>query len=83
MSKAFDLVDHKILATKIKEAGCRGKVLVWLKSCLENRKQRVRIGVIESGKLKLKNGSLRETAFCPALFIMYNNDLEEINFMRK
>ena len=41
LSKAFDLVKHEKVITKIEEAGCGGdQVLKWFQTYLENREQR-------------------------------------------
>ena len=39
ITKAFDTVNHKILANKLYKLGIRGIALKWLKSCLSDRKQ--------------------------------------------
>jgi len=83
LSKAFDLVEHEKLITKIKEAGCGGQVLKWFQTYLENREQKVRIGEIESKTLKLKSGTPQGTALSPILFILYMNELGKIDLKGK
>jgi hypothetical protein len=41
LTKAFDCVIHDILLSKLIACGICGKVIMWLKSYLEGRKQRV------------------------------------------
>ena len=41
MSRAFDTIDHDILLNKCVSIGIRGTSFNWLKSYLEDRKQRV------------------------------------------
>ncbi|XP_052129829.1 uncharacterized protein LOC127751012 [Frankliniella occidentalis] len=52
MSKAFDLVDHKILLTKLSAYGIRGKVLKWMESYLSLRKQVVEISYSDGKVLR-------------------------------
>ena len=40
-SKAFDLVDHSLALTKIKNHGINGKILSWISEFLSDRPQRV------------------------------------------
>ena len=39
LSKAFDIVDHQILISKLNNYGVKRKNLSWFKNYLENRKQ--------------------------------------------
>ena len=43
LSKAYDVLDHKILLSKLNTYGIRGLVNQWFKSYLCNRKQHVEI----------------------------------------
>ena len=40
ISKAFDRVCHKLLLYKLQANGISGKLMLWFKSYLENRKQK-------------------------------------------
>ena len=42
--KAFDSVNHEILLNKLDNAGIRGNALLWFKSYLSGRNQKVNIG---------------------------------------
>ena len=39
---AFDMVDHQLLLTKMRDLGFSNQILTWLWSYLSNRKQAVR-----------------------------------------
>ena len=43
ITKAFDMVDHKLLLEKLFEAGIRGHINEWFGSYLNNRSQKVKI----------------------------------------
>ncbi len=43
MKKAFGVVDHKILLSKLDKLGVKNNALAWFKSYLSNRKQIVDI----------------------------------------
>jgi len=48
LSKAYDILDHKILLSKLNTYGIRGLVNQWFKSYLCNRKQYVEINYMEN-----------------------------------
>ena len=50
LSKAFDMLDHKILYSKLERYGIRGKCIDWFKSYLSNRKLRLKCRTADSGK---------------------------------
>lgn len=63
--KAFDIVDHSILLQKLQSYGLDNKSLIWFRSYLDERRQLVSMGNIESptacvrlGVPRLNSGSL-------------------------
>ena len=75
LKKAFDTVDHNILANKLEHYGIRRLAKYWVCSYLENRRQYVCINDSNSECLDVKCGVPQGSILGPALFILYVNDM--------
>ena len=67
--KAFDLVPHGRLLTKIANSRVDTRVVVWIREFLLGRTQRVRVGGHLSEEVRVKSGVPQWSVLGPLLFL--------------
>ena len=70
-------MNHEILLAKLENAGVRGRALLWFRSFISNRSQRVKIGnSLSSNLLSLAIGVLQGSILGVILFLLFINDIQ-------
>jgi hypothetical protein len=74
-SKAFDLVPHDRLITKVAASGVELRVVVFIKEFLFGRTKRVRGGGQLSEEVRVTSGVTQVSVLGPLLFLAYVHDI--------
>ena len=75
IQKAFDVVDHDILLSKLHFYGIRGIMYNWIENYLLNRKQYTTINNVQSKIGTISCGVPQGSVLGPLLFLLYMNDI--------
>jgi len=78
LSKAFDVVSHATLFSKVYMYGIRGALLTWLQNFSTGRTHRSKLGGYASDIAQLISGVVQGRGIGPLMFLTYVNELIDI-----
>ena len=76
LSKAFDIINHNILISKLSHYGIRGLSLQWFQSYLDARQQFTLLNGNNSEHKPVECGVPQGSILGPLLFLIYVNDIQ-------
>ena len=77
LSRAFDTVSHATLLSKLEAYGVKKEALIWFKSYLFHRTEKVDIDGTLSEEKPVLSGVPQGSILGPLLFIIFYNDLAD------
>ena len=77
LSKAFDSISHTLLLHKLSKLGMGESCLKWIKSYLNDRKQKTKFKSYLSSEETVESGIPQGSIIGPLLFICFTNDLAD------
>ena len=83
LSKAFDVMDHDILESKLEHYGFRGVFLDFLMSFVRNRKYFVNVNGQNSEVLVVNNGIAQGSTLAPMFFLLFINNMKASSLLLK